>query len=214
MDSESFYRYMDQLRFSKTTEERREALSTLKLLEMDGGVNEADLLQLLEEEDPVLKSYAIGAVSRLKIVKAESRLKQMFVQSNDPLLLVSLIESFYNFSHSGFVGITVKKLKRLDNFFLRFFHSRRKKVLFDDAFIFDQILVSALKYFGAYGSANIKSFLSRCLKHKDSNVRWHALKAFQLIDIPLPPARLRKVMENDIYAPNRELAEMMLSELH
>ena len=211
MDSESYYRYMDQLRFSKTAEERREALNMLKMLEVEGVVDPQELLQLLEEEDPVLKAYAIGAVARLKVAAAEPRLKQMFSKSGDPLILVILIESFIEFSHAGFVAITVRKLKRLNNIFLRFLHARRKNVLFDDAFVLNQILVSALKYFEFNGSEEMKSFLTRFLKHSDSNVRWHTLKVFQNVDIQIPAGRLKKIIENDSYAPNRELAAIILS---
>lgn len=211
MDSETYYRYMDQLRFSKTAEERREALNTLKILEGEGAVNSEELLQLLEEDDPVLRAYAIGAVARLKVVAAEPRLKQMFAKSGDPLLLVTLIEAFIEFSHSGFISITVRKLKRLNNIFLRFLHSRRKNILFDDAFILDQILITALKYFERCGSENLKAFLNRFLKHSDSNVRFHTLKVFQNIGIQLPATRLEKIIKNDPYAPNRELATIILS---
>lgn len=210
MDAESYYKYMDQLRFSQTADERKEALNILKILEAEGAVESRELLQLLKDEDPVIKTYAIGAVARQKIIEAGPVLQKMFEQSMDPLILRTLLDAFIEYNHSAFVKVTIRKIKRLNSFFFRLLHARRKNVMFDDAFVLDQILVPTLKYFELCGYPKMKSFLKRFLKSKDPNVRWHTLKVFQKLDIQIPVAKLQQIEDNDSYAPNRELAGMML----
>ena len=61
------FELLDKLRFGKDNNERREALKALINLEYEALFDEADIKKLLNDSDPVIQVYAIGAIGRQQL---------------------------------------------------------------------------------------------------------------------------------------------------
>ncbi len=194
---------LDRLRFGESAAERSQALKDLKLFELEKGWDEDDLIELLNDNDFVFQTYAIGAIGRQKIAKAETRLSELYVNSEDSLLLTALLEAFANIGHKGFVDIVVEKLKKLTL-------KTKESNAADYQFILDQIVVPSLKYFQIAGDSKAKSSVESFLSDSDINVRWHALITCDRLGLELGEEILNRLKTKDSYALVREQAAIML----
>ena len=146
------YELLDRLRFSKSGEERQQALQDLMVRELNGDFDDEDLTKLLKNDDSVFQSYAIGALGRLPKKTCISDLKILFQKSNNPIILVTLLDTFLAYASEKFVDVVLKKLKKPTKK-LRFRKNATSSIdsAFDDEMIREQILVPSLKYFQIAG---------------------------------------------------------------
>ncbi|MBU2515448.1 hypothetical protein KJ966_29380 [bacterium] len=194
---------LDKLRFGDTAAERSQALKDLMLIEVEGKFEKDDLLILLEENDSVTQSYAIGAIGRLKTNEAIPRLKQLFMNSNDPLILPTLLETFAKLGSNQFVEIVVKRLRE---FAAKSSHDNST----NDPFLLDQVAIPSLKYFQVAGEKNIKDAIGCFLSDSNPTLRWHTLVTFDKLGIDISDGELITIEEQDKYALVREQAAIML----
>ena len=205
------YELLDRLRLSKSEEDRRQALNELMIKEQNGEFEQGDMISLLENRDPVYQAYAIGAVGRIRMEGCASQLKSIFLKSNNPLILVALLDAFLAFESDEFIDAVIKKLKnpRKKAGFLRK-ETSLIETAFDSEMILDQILVPALKYLQVAGNGGIGKKIEIYLAHDDSTVRWHTLSAFDKLSIPLDNNQLAEIKATDENALVREQAAIML----
>ena len=192
------FEILERLRFSKSGEERQQALKDLIVREQSGDFDEKDLLSLLENEDTVYQTYAIGALGRLRMDNCTSQLKSVFLKSNNPLILAALLDAFVAYDTDEFVPVVLKKMKNPTR--RPWFKKKNLSLMesvFDDEMILDQILVPSLKYFQIAGNRTVGKAIEPYLDHEDSMVRWHTLVAFDKLDIPLNDDRLAKIQTTD-----------------
>lgn len=194
---------LDQLRFSERASDRNKALRELKLQEVEGLIEEEDLLKLLDEKDFVFQTYAIGAIGRLKLKGGIAKLSTMYKESNDSLILPALLETFVSFESEAFVDCVVKKLKMLSN-------NKRQKTTGNLDFLLEQIVVPSLKYLQSSGTTKIEKTVSRFLDDPDPTIRWHALMTFDKLNLSISEQKLMQYAEKDSYALVREQASVML----
>ncbi len=194
---------LDQLRFSERASDRNNALRELKLQEVEGVIEEDDLLKLLDEKDFVFQTYAIGAIGRLKLKGGISKLCKMYKESNDPLILPALLETFTSFESDAFVDCVVKKLKTLSD-------SKNQKTTGNLTFLLEQIVVPSLKYLQSSGTTKAEKTVSRFLDDPDPTIRWHALMTFDKLKLSISEEKLKLYIDNDSYALVREQASVML----
>ena len=199
------YRYLDQLKTGESFQDRKDALSNLEFLEKEGKTDEEDLERLLFEEDPAIQNYAIGALGRLHSKRCIPSLKRLFEQSSSPLVLVSILETFLKYGTTDFLDATIRKLQ-----FLKEKGETKKKQKEDYLFILDQILIASLKYIQVAGNQSVEKVVEPFLRYGESNVRWHTLKLYRDLGIPLDRKELRRIQKTDDSLLNRELASMML----
>ena len=204
------YELLDRFRFGKSAEDRQQALNDLIIKEHNGDFDKKDLISLLENEDAVYQSYAISALGRTRIEGCASRLKSLFLKSNNPLLLTALIDTFIAYESDEFVDAVLKKLKKPTKKVL--FQKKNTPSIdtaFDDEMILEQILIPVLKYFQIAGNSKVGKTIENYLTHEDSNIRWHTLSAFDKLSIPLDGNRLAEIQANDENALVREQAAIM-----
>ncbi len=194
---------LDRLRYGKDASERNQALKDLKLLESEGRVIDDDLLQLLDDKDFVFQSYAIGAIGRLKVGKANSRLCELFEQSSDPLILPLLLDAFIRIGSNKFCSCVESKLDYLERV-------SKENPQGDHSFILDHILVPSLKYFQVSANRDVKETVYRYLSHSDPIVRWNALITFDKLELQISVEEIESIQKNDSYVLVREQAAIML----
>ncbi len=201
---------LDKLRFGETAEERNEALGELKTFEDEGRFEAKDLMELLEDEEPVLKMYAIGALGRLKIESSIPKLSELYLDSDNPLVLEMLLDAFLLFNTNAFVSVVLKRIKKSRKITRILKKKPSLDTIFDNDFIIDQILIPSLKYLQTAGDPKkIEKGIHVYLDHSDSNVRFHTLVAYQKLAIPLDEKILREIAETDKNALVREQAAIM-----
>ncbi len=194
---------LDKLKFGANAPERSQALKDLMLLELEGKVEKDDLIYLLDEKDSVIQSYAIGAVGRLKINESIPKLQQLFMNSDDPILLPTLLESFAKLDSDLFVPIVAKRLK--------LFASGNNHNNNDNGlFLLEQIIVPSLKYFQVAGEKNIKDTIDCFLSDSNPTIRWHTLVTYEKLELDISDDELTKIKDQDVYPLVREQAAIML----
>ncbi|MCG8336811.1 MAG: hypothetical protein MJE63_20075 [Proteobacteria bacterium] len=194
---------LDQLRFGERASDRNKALRELKLHEAEGLIAEEDLLRLLDEKDFVFKTYAIGAIGRLKLERAIPKLSKIYKESNDPMILPALLETFVGFESDAFVDCVAKKLKMLSD-------SKNKTGNGNLTFLLEQIVVPSLKYLQTSGTAKVEKTVNRFLDDPDPTIRWHALMTFDKLNLKISDQKLKQYIDEDSYALVREQASVML----
>ncbi|MCP4749708.1 MAG: HEAT repeat domain-containing protein [Proteobacteria bacterium] len=206
------YELLDKLRFGKSKEERSEALRQLIVFEADGKFEENDFLALLKNEDSVLQTYAIGALGRRRTESGMPLLKTMYLDSNNPLFLSKLLETFSQYGTDEFVKVVLKRLKKpVAKRKVRLRKSSSMETIFDKDFILDQILVPSLKYLQIAGDPKVGKTIKAYLDHEDSNVRWHTLVAFDKLTVPISDVKLLAIEKEDEDTLVREQASIMLA---
>lgn len=199
MANKSLYHHLYLLKKS-SGKESRDILFKMKEMEVNEEISREDILELLQSaNDPVSQNYAVGAIERLKIEEGYPLLKQLYLSSNNPLLLQLILETFLKLETSDFLDVVRKRLekplsknkkKAADNLLL--------ETLFDEDFITEQILIPSLKYFQVHGNPDLKKQVMPYLKHPDRKVRWNALVTLDKIGIKLENDFLLKLkMENN-----------------
>lgn len=197
------YELLNKLRHGVTSEERRIALRELILQEQEGAFEDLDFIDLLKDEDPVFRNYAIGAIGRNKISRGVPELVELFETSDDPLVLSALLSAFAEFAIPDFKPAVLRKLKEVS--------PGTPGSETDDPFLVDQLLVPALKYLQAAGdSSGVEEDLLPYLKHGDPTVRWHTLRVFNLLEIRLSDRELEVIMKQDKSTLVREQAAVLL----
>lgn len=204
------YELLDKIRFGKDSDERREALQSLINLEYEERFDQSDILQLLEDDDPVIQVYAIGAVGRLKLTSGISALKKQYSESSNPLILNELLTAFQLFESDDFLDIVIEKLRKL-NKKSGIFEKLRSQTDSNSErrFILNQILIPSLKYIQEAGNQGVEKIVKQFLSHEDANVRWHTLKVFENLQIALKPELLQKLVESDASPLVREQAAIL-----
>lgn len=205
--NENYYKLLRQLK-SIDEKERRYTLLSLKELEYQEVTQPSDIIEILqqEENDPILLSYAIGAVERMKITEAHSILKTLFLEQTHPILLVELLETFKKLKDPQFIPTVLK----------RFSNKKKSNIsqVFSTEFILDQILLPTLKYFQVVPQKKIKAFALNYLEHKDVKIRSNALKIFDSPHLLLDEAKLQNIASIDPSIIIREQAKIMLQKKH
>ncbi|MDH5560164.1 MAG: hypothetical protein OEY59_04835 [Deltaproteobacteria bacterium] len=207
----SRYLFLDQLRFGETSEERNHAFEELVYMEEEGQIKEEDLFELLDHEDQVYQVYAIGAFGRKKIHKSVSKLKELYLKSDNPVILVALLRAFCDFSIGDFEAAVLKRIQQKywkRKFKLKIDLSQEK--IFDKDFVLDQILLPSLKYLQIVGTSGAEKVVNVYLSHSDPVVRWHCLMFYKKRELTIQQKILTEIAEKDDYALNREIAVMML----
>jgi len=205
------YELLEKLRFGKTAQERKEVLHQLITFEDQGKFENTDYLRLLQDPDSVFQLYAIGALGRQKVDLGKDRLKAIYLDTANPLMLTEILTAFMAYGTGDFVDVVLKKLKK----------SGKKKGpqpkagarldrIFDGAFILDQILIPSLKYLQNAGNSGIEKSIRFLLDHEDEAVRWHTLLVYDKRGLPLKTKRLVQIKTDDQSALVRELAAIML----
>ncbi len=208
------YELLDKLRFGKDNDERKEALKALINLEYEALFDSSDIQKLLDDEDPVIQVYAIGAIGRQQIASGIPELKKRYMESSDPLMLNELLTAFQHFESDEFLDIVIEKLRKL----------KKKPWLFqkrvpltgsgtDNRFILSQILIPSLKYIQKAGNPSVEKTVKLFLDHEDANVRWYTLKVFDNLEIALKPEILQKIVNSDSSPLVREQAAIQVEKL-
>lgn len=204
------YDLLDKLRFGKDSDERKMAMKELINLESEAQFNKLDVLKLLEDKDPVIQVYAIGAIGRQQVIDGVPELKRRYVESSDPLILNELLNAFQGFESDDFLDIVVEKLRKLyKKPWLFQKHLMRSESSAEKAFILGQILIPSLNYIQKKGSSSVEKTIKPFLTHEDANVRWHALKTFDTLTIPIKPEILQQMAESDPSPLVREQAAII-----
>lgn len=191
------YELLDKLRFGKDNDERREALKSLINIEYDAPFEDDDILKLLQDDDPVIQVYAIGAIGRLQMASGIPELRKRYVESSDPLILNELLTAFQAFESDDFLDIVLEKLRKLIKKPWIFQKRKSPTGTGDKAFILSQILIPSLIYIQDVGHPGVEKTVKLFLDHEDANVRWHALKVFDSLEIELKPETLKQLSESD-----------------
>jgi len=194
---------LDRLRFGGKAADRNQALKELQILELEGNFQAEDLINLLEEKDFVFQTYAIGAIGRLKLEKGIPSLIRLFQESNDPLVLPVLLNTFASFKDAVFVENVLEKVEAL----LAKIESNPSGGY---GFLLEQIIVPALKYLQTAGDRKVEKTVQHFLNDSDPTVRWHALVTYDKLNLPMSDETLRQMMNHDKYALVREQAAVML----
>lgn len=205
------YEILKQLRFAKTSEERKGARRELMHLESLGEIDESDLVTLLNHEDAVFQVYAIQAIGRRKAVSVGNKLIKLFQSSQNPLILTELLAAFVELESDMFLKAVMDKLKKLK----KGMKAVSKKAtafdqVFDDETIHDQIILPSLKYLQLFGNTKIEKFITPYLDSPDPNIRWNALVIFDRLSLTIKDKTLNQIKETDTAALVREQAAIML----
>lgn len=212
MANNQFYHLLYLLRYGKQ-QENEDALLQLKEMEGNGDVEPKEIIALSKEAiDPVTQNYVIGAIERLRIEEGYPWLKDLYLKSNNPILLLSLLEVFQQLERDEFLKIVLKKLKnpRID--------TKKKKQegffmddIFDGEFIQDQILIPSLRYLQEHGTPSIKKDILPFLQqHSDKKVRWHALVALDKSGVELDHKLLKQLVSTESDNAIREQVKVIL----
>ncbi len=205
----SHYELLDQLRYGESSVERKEALKDLIVFEQEGKFEDDDFLSLLKEKDKVFQIYAIGALGRQQVEKSIPLLTTLYKESNDPLILLALLDAFLLFESDAFVDVVLSRIKIPDKK-KKAKKKNRSTMIFDNGFILDQVIIPSLKYLQISGGSDIKDTILPYLDHDDSNVRWHSMVVFDKLEIPLDEKKLEEIKQADKSILVREQAEIML----
>jgi HEAT repeat protein len=206
------FELLEQLRFSKTAQQRKNVLQELIALEERGRLEPDDLLKLLDDPDPVFRVYAIGAFGRHRIRSGVDRLKKLYLDNHNPLMLSALLAAFTEYGTGDFVKAVLAKLKKSRRAIgARSSTGARLDRIFDNAFLLDQILVPSLKYLRVAGNPRIEKSIRMFLNHEDPVVRWHTLLAYDHLSLSIKEKRLRQIETSDPSALLREQAAIMLA---
>jgi len=204
------YEFLDRLRFGQTPEERKEALRALKVLESESDFDDNSLLELLENEDLIFQTYAIGSVGRRKYQGGIPKLKELYIRSNNPLVLVELLEAFYQFGSDDFIDVVLNRLKKQGKkFWHKWTGSSTKVGKYENDLLLDQILTPSLKYFQLTGSQKLAKQILPYLNYEDSNVRWHTLVTCDKLGIVIDDDKLSKIEETEPNGLVREQAAII-----
>lgn len=194
---------LNKLRFGDSPFDRSQALKDLKVMEMEGRIDEDSLLRLLADKDFVYKSYAIGAIGRLRVKEAINALCALFRDSSDPMLLMALIDTFIAFESDEFVGPVLERLETL-------VARAEKDSSGNQAFLLEQVAAPSLKYLQIAGNNSVEPTVKRFLTVDDPTIRWHALITFDKLNLFISEEELERLAREDAYALVREQAAVML----
>lgn len=203
MSQSELIELLDRLRYSAKSSERNQALKDLKLMEAEGSISDEELLALLFDNDFVFKTYAIGALGRLKIEKAIKPLCDLYNTTLDPMVLTALVNTFIAYENNSFLDCVEKKLQQLLD--------QEEEANSNVSFLLEQLVVPSLKYFQIAGESRIASTIERFLNDAEPTIRWHALLTFDKLNIYIADEKLKNLAENDTYALVREQASIMLT---
>ena len=206
------YELLDKLRFGKDNDVRKEALQELINLEHEAQFDETDILKLLDDKDPVIQVYAIGAVGRKQMTSGIPELRKRYLESSNPLILNELLTAFNHYESDDFLDTVLEKLRKLNKkplFFLK--RWARSEDTSEKGYILDQILIPSLKYIQQIGNPGVEKSVKPFLEHEDANVRWHMLKLFDSLEIALKPDVLQKMVDSDTSPLVREQAAIVLT---
>lgn len=206
------FELLDKLRFGKDSDERKNALQELVFLEHEAQFDESDMIQLLNDNDPVIQVYAIGAIGRLKLSSAIPELKKRYLESTDPLMLNEMLMTFLQFESNEFLDIVLEKLRKLAKK-PWLFQKRLPKTRGTDEkeFLLNHILVPSLKYIRQFGNPMVVKTVKGFLNHKDGNVRWQTLKLYDSLEISIKTEVLKKMAASDPNPLVREQADILIS---
>lgn len=205
------YEFLDRLRFGKKPEERKEALRELKVLESESDFNDSDLLALLDNEDLIFQTYAIGAVGRRKYQPAVPKLKTLYTKSNNPLVLVELLEAFFQFETDDFIDVVLNRLKKSGKkFWQKWTGSFTKVGIYENDLLLDQVLIPSLKYLRLTGNEKLEKQILPYLNHEDSNVRWHTLVTCDKLGIIIDEKKLSEIGDREPNVLVREQAAIII----
>jgi len=205
------YKLLDLLSKSPSGQARNEALWQLQGLEAQGNITEIDLLQLLGEENQVIQLYAVGALGRSKAPSGIVPLKELFLKSNNPMILTQLVEAFLRYEKVDFLDVVLERLqppswrKKLGRKFRAISSSP-----FNEDFLREQLLSPALKYLQVWAPPKVEKLLHGLLSHQDAQVRWHTLKVYDQRQLSIDKKTISAIAETDSSRLNRELASIML----
>ncbi|MDT8446424.1 MAG: HEAT repeat domain-containing protein [bacterium] len=203
---------LDQLANGTDPAARRSAHDALIRFEEMGELKEADFLDLLSSEEAVVRNHAIGALARFKSDAARGPLKALFERSHDPILLQELLEAFAVYGSSDFTSVVLKRLKP-PTWWARFVKKPAIKGfegLFEESFLQEHILLSALKYFLACDQPKWSKQIKALINHKDPMIRLNCLRLYDKIG-PLPPLeRLEQLSKHDPSPLVRDAAALMI----
>jgi len=202
---------LERLGSGETSTGRKEILKELMALENEELFEDSAFLNLLSHDDSATQSYAIAAAGRQKAGRAIPRLRDLFVKSRNPLVLTALIDTFIQFGTDDFVKVVLQRLNELNDNALDGKGANPASELFDDAFILGQIIIPALKYFQAAGTAEVEPAINRYLDDESHAVRWRVLAIYDKLGIALPRERLQRIEASDTNALVREQAAIMLA---
>ena len=211
MANQKFYHYLYLLRRG-TEEESKGALFSLKELEGNNEVSEEEILKVFDEaEDAVTLDYSIGAIERMKIKKGYPLLNQIYLESNNPLILQSLLETFLKLNKDDFLNAVLKRLEKpMSNVKKKKNTGSIMETLFDEEFILDQILITSLKYIQIHGNPKLKKLILPYLNHPDKKVRWNALVTLDNIGVKLDNKTLMKIKHENKDVLIREQVNIIL----
>jgi len=206
------FELLDKLRFGKDSDARKEALRELVYLEHDERLHEADILELLNDPDPAIQVYAIGAIGRLKLAAGIPELTARYVESSDPLILNELLNAFQQFASDHFLETVLEKLRKLGKkpgFFQKALFKPEKEP--EREFLLDQILMPSLKYIEATGNPGVEKAIRAFLDHEDGSVRWQTLKLYDHLAILIRLETLKEMATSDPNPLVREQANILIS---
>ncbi|MBU3916743.1 hypothetical protein KKA14_14525, partial [bacterium] len=176
----------------------------------EGRFEEEDLITLLREDDSVFQAYAIRALGRQKVITSIPELKSLFLKSDNPIILIRLLEAFFEFGTVDFVDVVIQ---RIDNSNKKRNRKPSENSVFDEGFIIDQIIIPSLKYLQIAGNEKDEWVIRQYIDNEDSNVRWHVLVAFNKLGISLREKEIQKIATTDKSRLVREQASIMLSKM-
>lgn len=182
------------LHYGASLEERQEALEELKEQERRGKVSDKDLLPLLNSQDSYLQAYAIGGLGRIQAQSGIQPLKALFAESENPLLLTTLLEAFCDYGSEygseDFGPLVLKRITARSNWL------GKERPSSEEDFLRNQILVPALKYFQISGFPKASKVLQKLIRHQDAMVRYHALLLFHKLNRGLKPEQIKDLLED------------------
>ncbi|OGG94985.1 MAG: hypothetical protein A2527_06500 [Candidatus Lambdaproteobacteria bacterium RIFOXYD2_FULL_50_16] len=204
---------LDQLSNAVSSVERQNAYQMLLSYETAGEIKEADLLMLLGEADPVVQSHARGALARLGSEAAKPKILKLFAETNDPILLEEILETFTIYGTEDFIEAVIKRLAnpiKKKGFFAKRVEGPIMEQLFDKDFVLRQILIPSIKYLGASRSPKAVKVLNSLIEHDDPMIRLNCLAAYDKIGVLPGPAKLAEMSKNDPSALVRDEAQILI----
>ena len=153
--------------FNQEKDKRSEAKARLINLEEEGEIVIEILQPHLEDDNPVTKSYAIGAMFRIAFKNKFKKIEEIFLKEQDGMFVSIFFENFLKEKEHSFEETLLKKIKKIESELKK--HSVGSDKATKTNFYYYQLVLSSLPYFQKFGSKKCHSLLSDLLEHKNPN---------------------------------------------